>query len=169
MKPIAFATAILTGSLLSTSVLACNDLNEAMTEFNAVKDAYVAKAPTLKPEQFQVWAKHIQGFSTAMGKMDYAAACRSLEMASAELGLDSVDAATTTATPPPPPPAASDSSNATPPPLPGTATESNNSATATAPVTPPANSGSSPTPPVTSGTSSGSTPAWTECPRGRCR
>lgn len=126
MRPFAFAAAVVTGTLLSHGALACSDMNAAMTEFNKVKDAYIAKAPTLKPEQFQVWAKHIQGFSKALGTQDYAGACRSLEMASTELGLGDAGAPpppptnTTTATPPPPPP--SNTTTATPPPPPANTT-----------------------------------------------
>ena len=75
-------------SLAASTASACESLQDAMTTFEGVKDAYVAAAPNLRSDQFQIWAKHIQAFGDAMGKQNYAKACETLAVASAELGLD---------------------------------------------------------------------------------
>ncbi len=74
--------------LAAGNAAACESLQDAMAEFEGVKNAYVAAAPNLKPDQFQIWAKHIQAFGDAMGKQNYGGACETLAMASIELGLD---------------------------------------------------------------------------------
>ena len=68
--------------------LACESIDEAMAQFEEVKNAYIAAAQTLKPEQFEIWATHIQSFGDAMGQMNYAGACNALNAASIELNLD---------------------------------------------------------------------------------
>ena len=94
-------------ALAASNAGACTTLQEAMQEFEGVKNAYVAKAPTMKPEKFQIWAKHIQAFGDAMGSQDYETACKTLAAASDELGLGADNAGSSAAaavTPPPPPP-----------------------------------------------------------------
>lgn len=140
-------------ALTAGNAKACETLQDAMTEFEGVKNAYVAKAPTMKPEMFQLWAKHIQAFGDAMGRQDYAAACATLTAASDDLGLG-VGGETTTAVPPPPPTSADNT--ATPPPPPSTAD----------------NSATPPPPPATTTVEAGGNDVvgtWKECPRGRCR
>lgn len=141
-------------ALAAGSAQACSTLQDAMKEFEGVKNAYVAKAPSMAPEMFQVWAKHIQAFGDAMGKQDYAGACATLAAASDELGLGAGGAAGGGgATPPPPPTTTTDSTPPPPPP----STGSNGAAPPPPPTTPPAAGGGAP-----AGT-------WKECPRGRCR
>lgn len=141
-KPVVYAFGVVL-ALSAGHAQACSNLAEAMKEFEGVKNAYVAKAPSMPPEMFQVWAKHIQAFGDAMGKQNYAAACATLAAASTELGL----AGSAAATPPPPP---KSETGATPPPPPKTETG----------ATPPP-------PPKTAGGDLDGT--WKECPRGRCR
>lgn len=142
-------------ALAAGNANSCETLQDAMTEFEGVKNAYVAKAPTMKPEMFQLWAKHIQAFGDAMGKQDYAAACATLAAASDELGLG-VGGETTTAVPPPPPTPTEDGDN-TPPPPPTTA----DSGTPPPPPTPLTEDGA--------GGAEDVAGTWKECPRGRCR
>ena len=144
MKKPVFALFGAAFALATGSANACTSLQDAMTEFEGVKNAYVAKAPTMKPEMFQIWAKHIQAFGDAMGKQDFAGACATLALASDELGLGTGgNGGSTTAATPPPPPTNTDTNAGTPPP-------------------PPTNDGGS----VAAGALDGT---WKECPRGRCR
>lgn len=71
----------------------CKTLQDAMARFNEIKVGYAKVAPTLKPEQFQVWTKHIKAFGGSMGKMDYAGACVALDAVSRDLGLEKTAAA----------------------------------------------------------------------------
>ena len=134
---------------------ACSSLEEAMAKFEGVKNAYVAVAPTLKPEQFQVWSTHIQTFGDAMGKMDYPGACAALDTASVELGLTTAEA----------PSGGSGGGKA----------GSGGMGGGAAAVTPPATGGETASPPssgetaATAPAASGGETVWQECPRGRCR
>ena len=87
MKIKAAVLAVVGTLLAAGNAGACETLQEAMAEFEGVKDAYVAAAPNMKPEQFQIWATHIQSFGDAMGRQDYATACATLQTAAVELGL----------------------------------------------------------------------------------
>ena len=68
--------------------LACSDLNGVMAHFEAVKDAYLAKAATMKPEQFPIWTGHLETWSAKMQEQDFAGACAVLDTAATELGFD---------------------------------------------------------------------------------
>ncbi len=68
--------------------LACNSTEEVLARFEVIKNAYVAKAPSMTPEQFQLWTGHLEQFGDAMGRLDFSGACETLEVAAVDLGLD---------------------------------------------------------------------------------
>ena len=139
MKKLAVVVTVAGLGMAASQAHACDTLDEAMANFEDVKNAYVAAAPNLKPEQFQVWAKHIQAFGDSMGKQDYPKACETLTTAALELGLTG-SAVEDDAVPPPP-----DDDNLPPPP------DDNDTL---------------PPPPDSDTANAG---GWKECPRGRCR
>ena len=59
-----------------------------MAHFEVVKDAYLLKAPTMKPDEFPIWSGHIERFGDAMGTQNFAAACQALDDAAIELGFE---------------------------------------------------------------------------------
>lgn len=67
---------------------ACATQDEVMAHFESVKDAYIAKAPTLAPDLFPIWAGHLEQFGKSMGALDFPSACSSLDNAVVELGLE---------------------------------------------------------------------------------
>ena len=58
---------------------ACSSTEEVMAHFETVKNAYVAKAPNMTPEQFPIWTGHLERFGDAMGRSDFAGACAVLD------------------------------------------------------------------------------------------
>ena len=74
--------------------LACSDVTSVMAHFENVKDAYLEAAPNMKPEQFPIWAGHLEGFSAAMSAQDFAGACQALDDAAAELAFNVAPAPT---------------------------------------------------------------------------
>lgn len=96
-RRLASATGML---LLSTgTAMACSSMEEAMAHFEVVKDAYVAKAPTMSPEMFPVWTGHLETFGKKMGALDFPGACGALDQASLELGFGAAPASQDAAAP----------------------------------------------------------------------
>ena len=46
-------------SIGTSTALACSDVTTVMAHFEGVKDAYLEAAPNMKPEQFPIWAGHL--------------------------------------------------------------------------------------------------------------
>ena len=142
-------------ALTAGSALACSDTTEVMAHFEKVKDAYIAKAPTMTPEQFPIWTGHLETFGDAMGKADFAGACAALDAASAELGFDVAPAVAAAplpapAQPEPPKPAETQVTE-----LP-------------APQPQPAQEQPQPQPAQPQPQPAAAENGWKECPRGRC-
>lgn len=141
----------------SGQAMACANTGEVMAHFEKIKNAYVAKAPSMAPDKFQVWTGYLQQFGNAMGKADFAGACGLLDKASAELGFD-VAAAGAAA------PAAAAAAAA-----PAVAAPAQPAPATPAPATPqpetPAVAAPQPAQPAAA---AGGQAVWVECPRGRC-
>ncbi|MEM0988292.1 MAG: hypothetical protein AAGK00_05385 [Pseudomonadota bacterium] len=76
-------------TLFSANVaLACSTLDQAMSDFQQVADAFSAQAATISPDQFPIWTDKVQQFSAVMGQQDYGQACSILVELVAELQLD---------------------------------------------------------------------------------
>lgn len=71
----------------SAPAMACTSLQEALGQFEEVKNAYIAKAPNMTPQQFSEWKGHLEKFGAAMQTADFAGACSALQTASVELGF----------------------------------------------------------------------------------
>ena len=133
-----------------------------MARFENVKDAYIAMAPTLSPDQFPVWADKIQAFGDAMGRMDYPGACAALDEVVVALELTAAGADA---------PQAGDSVTGKA----GGQTGGGKSGTSdagisdsgTSDVAPAASSGAET--PAPAAAPAPADAAWKECPRGRCR
>lgn len=75
-------------SLSAPAAMACSNQAEVMAHFENVKNAYLEAAPNLTPEQFPVWAGHLEVFGNEMSTLDFAGACLALDAAATELGFD---------------------------------------------------------------------------------
>ncbi|MEM9138645.1 MAG: hypothetical protein AAGB15_02350 [Pseudomonadota bacterium] len=169
--------------LTAAPALACTSLQEAMGQFEEVKNAYVAKAPTMSPEQFPIWTGYLEKFGTAMGQSDFAGACAALSAASTELGFANAAAAAVAA---PAQPAASTTEEvAAPAPAPAPSAEAAQAASGSGQSGGLLGGGQSgqgggltgggqgqasasqPQPQQTP-VAAAAEPVWVECPRGRC-
>lgn len=72
----------------ASPALACNSVETVMAHFERVKDAYLVKAPEMKPEDFPVWSSHLERFGDAMGTQNFQGACQALDDAAMQLGFD---------------------------------------------------------------------------------
>jgi hypothetical protein len=75
-------------SLSAPAAIACTNQAEVMAHFENVKNAYLEAAPNLKPEQFPIWAGHLEVFGNEMSTLDFAGACGALDAAAVELGFN---------------------------------------------------------------------------------
>jgi len=174
-RSVMFATATVTAALAGQA-WACETMQDAMARFEEVKNAYIAAAPTLKPEQFTVWTNHLTTFGDTMGKMDYPGACAALDAAALELGFadaggeadEGGDVAATggeSAGGKAGSGKAGDGGGGTTAPA-ATATEETAVAPAPAPAPTPAQVGQ---PEPATAAPAGIPGVWQQCPRGRCR
>ena len=83
-------------ALPGQQALACSDVTTVLAHFENVKNAYLEAAPTMKPEQFPVWAGHLETFGNAMSAQDFVGACQALDDAAVELGFNVAAAPTST-------------------------------------------------------------------------
>ena len=146
---------------------ACSTTDEVMAHFENVKNAYVAKAPSMTPEQFPIWTGHLEQFGDAMGRSDFAGACAALDAAAVELGFDVAPAIAAGAGDDPAGGKAAGAST-------GKAGTSDDGAATTAGAAADgdtATGGAVLQPQAGAGTAGQvmRNAVWTECPRGRCR
>ncbi len=78
---------VLIAMLSGVPALACSSVDEVLAHYDTVLQAYIAKAPTMKPEQFGVWTDALQQFGDRMGEQDFAGACQAVDTAAADLGF----------------------------------------------------------------------------------
>lgn len=84
------ATIVLGLMVLTTGspALACSDTDSVLAHFNTVQQAYIEKAPDLKPEDFAIWSDALDNFGAAMGEQDFAGSCQALDDVAVKLGFD---------------------------------------------------------------------------------